>query len=130
MFSVLHFTYAQVMFAAGESRSAGLMDATASKGGVLKELSTKNGVDLASRNYTGLLVPAEVTVKPSGIPGPGLGVFANVLIPIGVEMGPYEGKVVKEEHMASFPTSSYAWEVIIHSIYVKYPGKDLGCWGN
>lgn len=89
----------------------------------MREINTKNGVDLASRSHTELPVPAELTVKPSGIR---LGVFANVLIPVEVEMGPYEGKVVDEEHMANVPSTSYAWEVII----ATNPLTHEGLWDN
>ena len=75
------------------------------------ELDPKNGVDLASQSHTELPVPAELTVKPSGIPGAGLGVFANVFIPVGVEMGPYEGKVVEGEGIGEIDSAAYAWEV-------------------
>ena len=58
----------------------------------LSELDPKAGVDQASLTYTQLPVPAELTVKAPGIPGAGLGVFSNQLIPRNVKMGPYEGK--------------------------------------
>ena len=73
----------------------------------LSELDPKAGVDQASLTYTQLPVPAELTVKASGIPGAGLGVFSKQLIPRNVKMGPFEGKKEEVGNMA------YAWEVSI-----------------
>ena len=67
-------------------------------------------MDQASLTYTQLPVPAELTVKASGIPGAGLGVFSKHLIPRNVKMGPYEGKKVEEEEVGNM---AYAWEVSI-----------------
>ena len=76
----------------------------------LSELDPKAGVDQASLTYTHLPVPAELTVKASGIPGAGLGVFSKQLIPRNVKMGPFEGKKVEEEEVGNM---AYAWEVSI-----------------
>lgn len=74
----------------------------------LSELNPKAGVDQASLTYTQLPVPAELTVKASKIPGAGLGVFANQLIPRNVKLGPLKGKRVEEKEAGKV---SYAWEV-------------------
>ena len=80
----------------------------------LMELDPEAGVDQASLAYTQLPVPAELTVKPSGIPGAGLGVFANKFIPRNMKMGPYEGKRVE---MGEVANTAYAWEVINCPLY-------------
>lgn len=74
----------------------------------LKELDPKAGVDQASLSHTQLPVPAELTVKPSEIPGAGLGVFATKFIQRNVRLGPFEGKRMDEDEV---PNTSYAWEV-------------------
>ena len=84
----------------------------------LRELDPKAGEDQASLTYTQLPVPAELTVKTSGIPGAGLGVFANQLIPRNVKMGPFEGKKVEEEEVEDV---SCAWEVGIHQVEGAVP---------
>ena len=53
-------------------------------------------------------MPAELTVKTSGIPGAELGVFANQLIPTNVKMGPLKGKKIEGEEVGDV---SCAWEV-------------------
>jgi hypothetical protein len=75
-----------------------------------RELDPRFGVDSASRRHSQLPVPAEVTIGPSKT-GDGMGLFAKVPIPMGVEMGPYEGRVVNQEDMGSVPGTPYAWEV-------------------
>ena len=84
----------------------------------LRELDPKAGEDQASLTYTQLPVPAELTVKTSGIPGAELGVFANQLIPRNVKMGPFEGKKVEEEEVEDV---SCAWEVGIHQVEGAVP---------
>ena len=79
----------------------------------MKEINTKNGTNAASRRYTDLPVPAQLSVKPSGIPGTELGVFAEQFIHQEVEMGPYEGKIVEEteENKEAIKSITYGWKV-------------------
>ena len=67
--------------------------------GPLSELDPTAGDDQASLVYTQLPVPAQLTVRPSVIPGAGLGVFAVSRIKKGVRVGPYEGRKVTREDM-------------------------------
>ena len=60
--------------------------------GPLKLLDDSGGQDQASLVHTQLPVPSPLTVKPSAIPGAGLGVFANQFIPKRVRMGPCQVK--------------------------------------
>ena len=79
--------------------------------GPLMTLDADSGYDEASRNFTDLPVPAELTIKSSLIPNAGLGVFAKKFIPRGVKVGPYEGKLVWKDHVDEGIDTSYMWEV-------------------
>jgi len=76
----------------------------------LPDLDASAGYDKASRAYTSLPVLFQMTVKPSSIPGAGLGVFANTFISSNVRVGLFEGKIVTGEEMKACDTA-YAWEV-------------------
>ena len=67
--------------------------------GPLSELDPTVGDDQASLVYTQLPVPAQLTLRPSVIPGAGVGVFAVSRINKGVRVGPYEGRKVAREDM-------------------------------
>ena len=79
--------------------------------GPLSELQTGVGYDHASMTYTQVPVPVEVTVKPSLIPGAGLGVFSTTTIKKRVRMGPYEGEKIGKSDMGDLCNTAYAWEV-------------------
>ena len=79
--------------------------------GPLSELDPTAGDDQASLVYTQLPVPAQLTVRPSVIPGAGLGVFAVSRINKGVRVGPFEGRKVVREDMGDLYNTAYAWEV-------------------
>jgi len=82
------------------------------------------GFDHASLTYTQVPVPAQVTVKPSSIPGAGLGVFSTTAIKKGVRMGPYEGVMISKTDMGDLYNTAYAWEVGIRGT-----GRDRGSGG-
>ena len=79
--------------------------------GPLPELDHTVGHDQASLAFTELPVPAQLTVKTSGIPGAGLGVFATSFISKGVKLGQYGGKEVTGEEIENVHSTEYAWEV-------------------
>ena len=79
--------------------------------GPLKLLDDTAGLDEASLTYTQLPVPCPLTVRTSSIKGAGLGVFTNQLIPKGVRMGPYKGRIVDEHDMGDLQDTTYTWEV-------------------
>ena len=79
--------------------------------GPLSELDSTAGHDQASLAYTQLPVPAQLTVRPSQIPGAGLGVFATTSIDKGVRMGPYKGKLVDKDDMRDLHNTANAVEV-------------------
>lgn len=56
-------------------------------------------------------MPVEATVRPSSIPRAGLGVFANKLIPRGVNLGVYMGKKTNTDDLKN---NAYAWEVCLY----------------
>ena len=58
-------------------------------------------------------IPSQVTVKPSSIPGAGLGVFAQQMIPRAVKVGPYVGRRVPAGEVEEDMDTSYMWEVYI-----------------
>ena len=64
-------------------------------------------------------MPAQLTVRPSSIPGAGLGVFANEVIARGVRFEMYVGKKVSASHVDEDTDTSYMWEVsTTYTIYV------------
>ena len=79
--------------------------------GPLSELDPKAGDDQASLVYMQLSVSAQLTLRPSVIPGARLGVFAVSLINKGVRVGPYEGSKVAQENMEDLHNTAHAWEV-------------------
>lgn len=83
--------------------------------GPLKPLDDITEHDQASLTYTSIPVPTQLTVKPSTIPGAGLGVFATQFIPKRVRVGPYEGKRVAKQDLKDFNNNEYSWEVCLCS---------------
>ena len=79
--------------------------------GPLSELDHAIGYDQASLTYTQLPVPAQLTVRPSGIPGAGLGIFAVSSLKKGIRIGPYEGRKVAQEDVRELHNMAYAWQV-------------------
>ena len=67
--------------------------------GPLSELDPTAGYDQASLAYTQLPVPAQLTVRPSPIPGAEQGVFATTFISKGFRVGPYVAETVDEDEM-------------------------------
>ena len=79
--------------------------------GPLSELDPTAGYDQASLAYTQLPVPAQLTVRPSPIPGAGLGVFATTFISKSVRIGPYKGKIVDSDDMGGLHHTTNAGRV-------------------
>ena len=97
--------------------------------GPLSELDLTAGYDQASITYTQLQVPAQLTVRPSGIPGTGLGIFAVSCINKGIRVGPYEGRKVPQEDVGELHNMAYAWQVSSESsVSVQYIAEyTIGC---
>ena len=79
--------------------------------GPLSELDPTAGYDQASLAYTQLPVPAQLTVRPSPIPGAELGVFATTFIGKGLRVGPYVAETVEKDDMGAFHNTANAGEV-------------------
>lgn len=79
--------------------------------GPLVSLDVSGDPDQDSLTYTKIPVPSQLTVRPSGIPAAGLGIFAKSFIPRGIKMGPYVGEKVDKEDVTEDTVTSYMWEV-------------------
>ena len=62
------------------------------------------------QKLSSLVLPAEVIIAQSSIPGEGLGIFSKTWIKAGTEMGPFTGRVIAPEHVdICTPTHSPEW---------------------
>jgi len=57
------------------------------------------------------VLPSEVIIAQSSIPGEGLGIFSKTWIKAGTEMGPFTGRVISPEHVDLFKNNNLMWEV-------------------
>lgn len=57
------------------------------------------------------MLPSEVIIAQSSIPGEGLGIFSKTWIKAGTEMGPFTGKVLSPEHVDLLKNNNLMWEV-------------------
>ena len=81
--------------------------------GPLQVLDETSAFDEDSKQYSVTPIPAQFTVKLSGIPNAGNGVFAKQFIPKGIRIGPYRGKPIPKDDMDQLYNTSYLWEVSI-----------------
>ncbi|XP_029108865.1 PR domain zinc finger protein 12 [Scleropages formosus] len=63
------------------------------------------------QKLSSLVLPSEVIIAQSSIPGEGLGMFSKTWIKAGTEMGPFTGKVVAPEHVDLDKNNNLMWEV-------------------
>ncbi|KAL4609408.1 hypothetical protein GN956_G23546 [Arapaima gigas] len=63
------------------------------------------------QKLSSLVLPSEVIIAQSSIPGEGLGMFSKTWIKAGTEMGPFTGKVVAPEHVDPDKNNNLMWEV-------------------
>lgn len=94
------------------------------------------------QKLSSLVLPAEVIIAQSSIPGEGLGIFSKTWIKAGTEMGPFTGRVIAPEHVDICKNNNLMWEVgegrgegcgglapgSRHSVPVA-PAGSLGCLG-
>ena len=73
------------------------------------------GVDEASKQFTSVPVPKQLTVKTSTIPDAGMGVYSKEYIPKGTRCGPYRGTIVDKMDIGADVDTAYMWEVSLHS---------------
>ena len=82
--------------------------------GPLTPLDESLGVDEASKQFTCVPVPKQLTVKPSSIPDAGMGVYAKEYIPKGTRCGPYKGTIVDKMDIGADVNTAYMWEVTLY----------------
>nr|XP_057927932.1 PR domain zinc finger protein 12b isoform X1 [Doryrhamphus excisus] len=58
-----------------------------------------------------LVLPSEVIIAQSSVPGEGLGIFSKTWIKAGTEMGPFTGRLVSPDHVDVYKNNSLMWEV-------------------
>lgn len=63
------------------------------------------------QKLSSLVLPAEVIIAQSSIPGEGLGIFSKTWIKAGTEMGPFTGSVLAPEHVDIRKNNNLMWEV-------------------
>lgn len=68
------------------------------------------------QKLSSLVLPTEVIIAQSSIPGEGLGIFSKTWIKAGTEMGPFTGRVLSPEHVDLLKNNNLMWEVSFHSI--------------
>ncbi|KAM9702994.1 histone-lysine N-methyltransferase PRDM7-like [Dama dama] len=85
-------------------------------------------VEKGHANRSGLTLPPGLSIRLSGIPDAGLGVWNEASdLPLGLHFGPYEGKITDDEEAAK---SGYAWQITKgRNCYEYVDGKDTS-WAN
>ncbi|XP_034048603.1 PR domain zinc finger protein 12-like isoform X1 [Thalassophryne amazonica] len=63
------------------------------------------------QKLSSLVLPSEVIIAQSSIPGEGLGIFSKTWIKAGTEMGPFTGRVLTPEHVDLLKNNNLMWEV-------------------
>lgn len=63
------------------------------------------------QKLSSLVLPSEVIIAQSSIPGEGLGIFSKTWIKAGTEMGPFTGRVTSPEHVDLLKNNNLMWEV-------------------
>ncbi|XP_036454671.1 PR domain zinc finger protein 12b [Colossoma macropomum] len=72
------------------------------------------------QKLSSLVLPSEVIIAQSSIPGEGLGIFSKTWIKAGTEMGPFTGRVISPEHVDLFKNNNLMWEVFNEDGTVRY----------
>ncbi|XP_037547882.1 PR domain zinc finger protein 12-like [Nematolebias whitei] len=83
--------------------------------------------EVLAQSFTGevqklssLVLPSEVIIAQSSIPGEGLGIFTKTWIKAGTEMGPFTGRLLSPEHVDLFKNNNLMWEVFNEDGTVRY----------
>lgn len=66
---------------------------------------------LEVQKLSSLVLPSEVIIAQSSIPGEGLGIFSKMWIKAGTEMGPFTGRVLYPQHVDLLKNNNLMWEV-------------------
>ncbi|XP_062310569.1 PR domain zinc finger protein 12b [Osmerus eperlanus] len=72
------------------------------------------------QKLSSLVLPSEVIIAQSSVPGEGLGIFSKTWIKAGTEMGPFTGRVISPEHVDLFKNNNLMWEVFNEDGSVRY----------
>ncbi|CDQ58650.1 unnamed protein product [Oncorhynchus mykiss] len=72
------------------------------------------------QKLSSLVLPSEVIIAQSSIPGEGLGIFSKTWIKAGTEMGPFTGRVISPEHVDLLKNNNLMWEVFNGDGTVRY----------
>ncbi|XP_060981708.1 histone-lysine N-methyltransferase PRDM7-like [Dama dama] len=85
-------------------------------------------VEKGHANRSALILPPGLSIRLSGIPDAGLGVWNEASdLPLGLHFGPYEGQITDDEEAAN---SGYAWLITKgRNCYEYVDGKDTS-WAN
>ncbi|KAJ7987306.1 hypothetical protein DPEC_G00337360 [Dallia pectoralis] len=83
--------------------------------------------EVLAQSFTGevqklssLVLPSQVIIVQSSIPGEGLGIFSKTWIKAGTEMGPFTGSVISPEHVDLLKNNNLMWEVFNEDSTVRY----------
>ncbi|KAM6954603.1 PR domain zinc finger protein 12b [Aplochiton taeniatus] len=72
------------------------------------------------QKLSSLVLPSEVIIAQSSIPGEGLGIFSKTWVKAGTEMGPFTGRVISPEHVDLYKNNNLMWEVFNEDGTVRY----------
>ncbi|KAL2100429.1 hypothetical protein ACEWY4_004823 [Coilia grayii] len=98
-----------------EERASTVSPKTAFTAEVLAQSFTGEVQKLSS-----LVLPSEVIIAQSSIPGEGLGIFSKTWIKAGTEMGPFTGRVTSPENVDLLKNNNLMWEVFNEDGTVRY----------
>ncbi|KAI4787420.1 hypothetical protein KUCAC02_036478, partial [Chaenocephalus aceratus] len=72
------------------------------------------------QKLSSLVLPSEVIIAQSSVPGEGLGIFSKTWIKAGTEMGPFTGRLMSPEHIDLYKNNNLMWEVFNEDGTVRY----------
>ncbi|XP_068167713.1 PR domain zinc finger protein 12b [Antennarius striatus] len=72
------------------------------------------------QKLSSLVLPSEVIIAQSSVPGEGLGIFSKTWIKAGTEMGPFTGRLISPEHIDLYKNNNLMWEVFNEDGSVRY----------
>uniref|UniRef100_A0A8D3B6K8 PR domain zinc finger protein 12 n=1 Tax=Scophthalmus maximus TaxID=52904 RepID=A0A8D3B6K8_SCOMX len=72
------------------------------------------------QKLSSLVLPSEVIIAQSSVPGEGLGIFSKTWIKAGTEMGPFTGRLISPEHVDLYKNNNLMWEVFNEDGSVRY----------
>uniref|UniRef100_A0A3P8VH92 PR domain zinc finger protein 12-like n=1 Tax=Cynoglossus semilaevis TaxID=244447 RepID=A0A3P8VH92_CYNSE len=72
------------------------------------------------QKLSSLVLPSEVIIAQSSVPGEGLGIFSKTWIKAGTEMGPFTGRLISPEHIDLYKNNNLMWELFNEDGSVRY----------